>query len=96
MKICWQVTGTRKDPWAAANPFEVEQEKPQEDRGRYLQPELYDAPKEQMVMSAARATAPFSPAERSFEPPQAPEMPQGYDPQPPDVPPPQAPEMPRG
>jgi len=36
MKVCWQVTGTRKDPWAAANPFEVEQEKPEEERGRYL------------------------------------------------------------
>src|SRR5215217_5061831 len=28
MKVCWQVTGTRKDPWAAANPFVVEEEKP--------------------------------------------------------------------
>jgi hypothetical protein len=30
MKICWQVTGSRKDPWAAANPFEVEREKREE------------------------------------------------------------------
>jgi hypothetical protein len=50
MKVCWQVTGSRKDPWAAANPFEVEQEKPQEERGRYLEPSLYDAPEEQRVM----------------------------------------------
>ena len=50
MKVCWQLTGTRKDPWAAANPFEVEQEKPQEERGRYLEPGLYDAPEEQRVM----------------------------------------------
>ena len=49
MKVCWQVTGTRKDAWAAANPFEVEQEKPQEERGRYLQPDLYDAPEEQRI-----------------------------------------------
>jgi hypothetical protein len=49
MKVCWQVTGSRKDPWAAANPFEVEQEKPQEERGRYLQPNLYDAPEELRV-----------------------------------------------
>jgi hypothetical protein len=53
MKICWQLTGTRKDPWAAANPFEVEQEKPQEERGRYLEPSLYDAPEEQRVMIGA-------------------------------------------
>jgi hypothetical protein len=50
MKVCWQLTGTRKDPWAAANPFEVEQEKPEEERGRYLDPSLYDAPEEQRVM----------------------------------------------
>jgi hypothetical protein len=50
MKVCWQVTGTRKDRWAAANPFEVEQEKPEEERGRYLEPSLYDAPEEQRVM----------------------------------------------
>ena len=50
MRICWQLTGTRKDPWAAANPFEVEQEKPAEERGRYLEPGLYDAPEEQRVM----------------------------------------------
>jgi hypothetical protein len=53
MKVCWQLTGTRKDPWAAANPFEVEQEKPQEERGRYLEPSLYDAPEEQRVMIGA-------------------------------------------
>jgi hypothetical protein len=50
MKVCWQVTGSRKDPWAAANPFEVEQEKPDEERGRYLEPSLYGAPEEQGVM----------------------------------------------
>jgi hypothetical protein len=50
MKVCWQVTGSRKDPWAAANPFEVEQQKPEEERGRYLEPTLYDAPEEQRVM----------------------------------------------
>ena len=50
MKICWQVTGSRKDPWAAANPFEVEQEKTEEERGRYLEPSLYGAPEEQRVM----------------------------------------------
>ena len=50
MKVCWQVTGTRKDRWAAANPFEVEQEKPEEERGRYLEPSLYDAPEDKRVM----------------------------------------------
>jgi hypothetical protein len=49
MKVCWQVTGSRKDSWAAANPLEVEQEKREEERGRYLEPSLYDAPEEQRV-----------------------------------------------
>ena len=57
MRICWQLTGTRKDPWAAANPFEVEQEKPQEEQGRYLEPSLYGAPEEQRVMRGPRAEA---------------------------------------
>jgi hypothetical protein len=57
MKVCWQVTGSRKDPWAAANPFEVEQEKPEEERGRYLEPSLYDAPEEQRVMIGPIAAA---------------------------------------
>jgi hypothetical protein len=56
-KVCWQVTGTRKDPWAAANPLEVEQEKPEEERGRYLEPALYDAPEEQRVMIGPIAEA---------------------------------------
>jgi hypothetical protein len=53
MKICWQVTGCRTDPWAAANPFEVEQDKGEEDRGRYLDPSLYGAPDELRVMPVA-------------------------------------------
>jgi hypothetical protein len=49
MKVCWQVTGTRKDRWAAANPAEVEQAKPEAERGRYLEPGLYDQPEEQGI-----------------------------------------------
>ena len=56
MKVCWQVTGARKDPWAAANPFEVEQEKPERDQGRYLQPDLYGAPEEQRVIRTFAST----------------------------------------
>ena len=51
MKVCWQVTGSRKDAWASANPFVVEQEKPEEERGLYLEPGLYDAPEEQSVIT---------------------------------------------
>src|SRR5215213_9052838 len=71
MKVCWQLTGSRKDPWAAANPFEVEQEKPQEERGRYLEPSLYDAPEEQRVM--------LGPIAEAVEEEQRPPEPSGID-----------------
>src|SRR5215211_3059520 len=83
MKVCWQVTGTRKDAWAAANPFEVEEEKPEEERGLYLQPDLYDAPEEQSVMRARTGVMmeppqpPQIPQSPGFEPPTAPAMPPG-------------------
>jgi hypothetical protein len=78
MKVCWQVTGIRKDPGAAASPFEVEQEKPQEERGRYLQPDLYGAPDDQRIggrpMESDRPSQMM--AEESL---QAPQMPLGLD-----------------
>jgi hypothetical protein len=43
-RICWQVTGTRRDVWAKAHPMEVEQEKPERERGLYLYPELHGMP----------------------------------------------------
>jgi hypothetical protein len=82
MKVCWQVAGTRKDPWAAANPFEVEEEMTQEERGRYMQPSLYGAPEEQNVMRA-RISQPRPPP--SVEPPPPPAMPPGAPPMPPGV-----------
>jgi hypothetical protein len=57
MKVCWQVTGSRRDPWAAANPFEVELEKHEGERGRYLNPSLYGAPEEQRVTIVPMAEA---------------------------------------
>jgi len=48
-KVCWQVTGVRKDRWAQANPMEAEEEKAGEERGRYLHPELYDQPDERGI-----------------------------------------------
>jgi hypothetical protein len=40
VKVSWQVTGIRRDPWASANRIAVEEEKAAEDKGRYLHPEL--------------------------------------------------------
>ena len=44
MKISWQVTGIRKDPYAETNRIQVEEEKPQEEQGTYLHPEAYGMP----------------------------------------------------
>lgn len=52
VKVCWQITGVRKDRWAEANPIEVEQEKSDEERGRYLYPELYNEPEERGIRPA--------------------------------------------
>lgn len=41
VKVSWQVTGVRKDPFAAGNRIIVEEEKPEEQRGKYLHPEAY-------------------------------------------------------
>jgi hypothetical protein len=41
IKVCWQVTGVRKDAWAEANRIPVEESKPKAERGRYLHPELF-------------------------------------------------------
>ena len=40
-EISWQVTGSRRDLYALANPIRVEELKEPEHRGRFLHPELY-------------------------------------------------------
>jgi hypothetical protein len=49
MKVSWQVTGIRKDPWANANRVQVEEDKPDKERGYYLHPDLYDEPEEKGI-----------------------------------------------
>jgi hypothetical protein len=44
MKVSWQVTGIRKDPWAERNRIVVEEDKPEEARGTYLHPEAFGQP----------------------------------------------------
>lgn len=46
MRVSWQITGIRHDPWAEANPLIVEEDKPEIQQGYYLHPELYDQPEE--------------------------------------------------
>jgi len=49
VKVSWQVTGIRRDPWASANRIAVEEEKAAEDKGRYLHPELRGQSKEAQI-----------------------------------------------
>lgn len=49
MKVSWQVTGIRRDRWAEATRLEVEEEKPEEEQGRYLHPELYGQPEDSAI-----------------------------------------------
>lgn len=44
VKVSWQVTGIRQDPWAEANRIIPETEKPDSERGTYLNPEVYGQP----------------------------------------------------
>jgi hypothetical protein len=41
VKVSWQVTGIRQDPFAEANRIAVEEEKAADERGAYLYPEAY-------------------------------------------------------
>jgi hypothetical protein len=43
------VTGIRKDAWANANRIQVEEDKPDKERGYYLYPELYGQPEEKSI-----------------------------------------------
>lgn len=45
LKVSWQLTGIRKDPYAEKNRVQVEENKPENERGKYLYPEAYGLPK---------------------------------------------------
>ena len=49
MKVSWQVTGIRKDPWANAHRISVGEDKPAKERGYYTYPELYGQPEEKGI-----------------------------------------------
>lgn len=42
LKVSWQVTGIRHDPWANKNRIQVEVDKEGQQRGKFIHPELYD------------------------------------------------------
>jgi len=49
LKVSWQVTGIRKDPYAEKYRIRVEEEKRQEEKGYYLHPEVYNEMKEKGI-----------------------------------------------
>ena len=49
MEVSWQVTGIRQDVYARAHPINVEEEKPPEEQGYYLYPELYGQTEEKGI-----------------------------------------------
>jgi hypothetical protein len=57
MRVSWQVTGIRHDPWAEANRIQVEEDKTLDERGHYLSPDAYGLPDE-LSIERARKGAP--------------------------------------
>jgi len=52
VKVSWLVTGVRHDAYATAHPLQVEEDKPERERGFYFHPELYGAPEEKGILWA--------------------------------------------
>jgi hypothetical protein len=54
-EVSWQVTGIRQDAWANAHRIVVEVDKPAEDQGRYLHPELVAKDAGHLITALAKA-----------------------------------------
>ncbi len=67
-KVSWQVTGIRHDAYAEAHRIQVEEEKPENERGHYLHPELFGAPPEQAIGYQAPPAPPKPPIEAESAP----------------------------
>jgi hypothetical protein len=55
VKVSWQVTGIRHDAYADAHRIQVEEEKPPQEQGHYLHPELFGATPEKAIGYHAQA-----------------------------------------
>jgi hypothetical protein len=49
MKVSWQVTGVRNDLYSRANPFQIEVDKSDMERGLYIHPEVYGRAAEKRI-----------------------------------------------
>ena len=52
IKVSWQVTGIRNDPYASQNRIEVEVDKTIDERGKYAHPEVYNLDKSYQIEAA--------------------------------------------
>jgi hypothetical protein len=52
VEVSWQVTGVRHDAWANAHRIPTEEEKPANEQGYYLHPELFGATPEKSIAAA--------------------------------------------
>jgi hypothetical protein len=59
-KVSWQVTGVRQDAYAAAHRIKVEEDKPEQERGHYLHPELFGATEKEAIGNQPATTLPAS------------------------------------
>ena len=50
-KVSWQVTGVRQDAYAKAHRIKVEEDKPAQERGHYLHPELFGETQKEAIGS---------------------------------------------
>jgi hypothetical protein len=70
VEVSWQVTGVRKDAWAKANPFAVEEAKQGTEQGKYLAPEAFGKAHAEGIFSGeamqAKADAANAPARQAM------------------------------
>ena len=67
IKVSWQVTGIRQDPFAVAHRMPVEKAKPPEQRGYFLHPEAYGQPETKSIRYAQDPEYWPTPLEESVE-----------------------------
>ncbi|HLP86217.1 MAG TPA: hypothetical protein VK157_17830 [Phycisphaerales bacterium] len=57
VEVSWQLTGERKDAWALKNPLQVEQNKLEQNRGKYINPEAFGFGDEKRLEYTSRPDA---------------------------------------
>ena len=61
MRVSWEVTGIRQDAWANAHRIPNEEEKPANEQGKYLHPELFGAGPDRAINSRGAINAQLPP-----------------------------------